>query len=128
MNAGAVLIIYCGEKNFNGHGRCGSYGPEKAYPSMGETEFDRMLKSKYYQALLPKWQRKLGALNWMSPTQPCMIEPGSLKCMTSNILRLRRPRMEKLRGQPTLKRAVSRQSSPNLRPLPKTLKSRRGKV
>ncbi len=33
----------------------------KAYPSMGETKFDRMLKDKFYQALLPKWQRKLGA-------------------------------------------------------------------
>ena len=28
---------------------------------MGETEFDRMLKGRFYQALLPKWQRKLGA-------------------------------------------------------------------
>ena len=34
---------------------------QKAYPSMGETECDRMLKGRFYQALLPKWQRKLGA-------------------------------------------------------------------
>ena len=33
----------------------------KAYPSMGETEFDRMLKGRFFQSLLPKWQRKLGA-------------------------------------------------------------------
>ena len=33
----------------------------KAYPGMGETEFDRMLKGRFYQALLTKWQRKLGA-------------------------------------------------------------------
>ena len=37
MNAGAVLITNCGEKNFNGHGRCGrcgSYGPD--YAKKGE--------------------------------------------------------------------------------------------
>ena len=28
---------------------------------MGETEFDRMLKRRFFQSLLPKWQRKLGA-------------------------------------------------------------------
>ena len=33
----------------------------KAYPGMGETEFDRMLKGRFYQAVLTKWQRKLGA-------------------------------------------------------------------
>ena len=33
----------------------------KAYHSMHETEFDRMLKGRFYQSLLLKWQRKLGA-------------------------------------------------------------------
>ena len=33
----------------------------KAFPDSGAKEFDRMLKGCYYQALLPKWQRKLGA-------------------------------------------------------------------
>ncbi len=33
----------------------------KAFPMSGHNEFDRMLKGQFYQALLPKWQRKLGA-------------------------------------------------------------------
>ena len=33
----------------------------KAFPKSGAREFDRMLKGRFYQALLPKWQRKLGA-------------------------------------------------------------------
>ena len=34
----------------------------RTFPSVGAKEFDRMLKGRFYQALLPKWQRKLGAL------------------------------------------------------------------
>ena len=34
---------------------------QKAFPKSGAKEFDRMLKGRFYQALLPKWQRKLGA-------------------------------------------------------------------
>ena len=33
----------------------------KAFPGTSQKEFDRMLKGRFYQALLPKWQRKLGA-------------------------------------------------------------------
>ena len=33
----------------------------KAFPKICEAEFDRMLKGRFFQALLPKWQRKLGA-------------------------------------------------------------------
>ena len=33
----------------------------KAFPSIGEPEFERLLKGRFFQALLPKWQRKLGA-------------------------------------------------------------------
>ena len=33
----------------------------KAFLKSGPKEFDRMLKGRFYQALLPKWQRKLGA-------------------------------------------------------------------
>ena len=33
----------------------------KAFPNMDLNEFDRLLKGRFYQALLPKWQRKLGA-------------------------------------------------------------------
>ena len=33
----------------------------RAFPSTSPAEFDRMLKGRFYQALLPKWQRKLGA-------------------------------------------------------------------
>lgn len=33
----------------------------KAFPDSNPKEFDRMLKGRFYQALLPKWQRKLGA-------------------------------------------------------------------
>ena len=33
----------------------------KAFPKMDMKEFDRLLKGRFYQALLPKWQRKLGA-------------------------------------------------------------------
>ena len=33
----------------------------KASPTSGVKEFDRLLKGQFYQALLPKWQRKLGA-------------------------------------------------------------------
>lgn len=33
----------------------------KAFPTSGMKEFDRILKGRFYQALQPKWQRKLGA-------------------------------------------------------------------
>ena len=33
----------------------------KAFLRSGPKEFDLMLKGRFYQALLPKWQRKLGA-------------------------------------------------------------------
>ena len=33
----------------------------KAFPKMDVKEFDRLVKGRFYQALLPKWQRKLGA-------------------------------------------------------------------
>lgn len=33
----------------------------KAFPSLGEKELDRLLKGRFFQAVLPKWQRKLGA-------------------------------------------------------------------
>ena len=33
----------------------------RAFPSLGERELDRLLKGRCFQALLPKWQRKLGA-------------------------------------------------------------------
>jgi len=34
---------------------------KKAFPSLGTEELDRLLKGRFFQALLPKWQRKLGA-------------------------------------------------------------------
>ncbi len=34
---------------------------KKAFPGSTPKEFDRLLKGRFYQALLPKWQRKLGA-------------------------------------------------------------------
>ena len=34
---------------------------KKAFPSLGARELDRLLKGRFFQALLPKWQRKLGA-------------------------------------------------------------------
>ena len=33
----------------------------KAFPASNPKEFDRIIKGRFYQALLPKWQRKLGA-------------------------------------------------------------------
>ena len=33
----------------------------KAFPSLGEKELDRLLKGRFFQAVLPKWQRKLAA-------------------------------------------------------------------
>ena len=33
----------------------------KAFPLMADKEFDRMLKGRFYQALHPRWQRKLNA-------------------------------------------------------------------
>ena len=33
----------------------------KAYPSTDGKDFDRLLKGRFFQALLTKWQRKLGA-------------------------------------------------------------------
>ena len=33
----------------------------KAFPKFCEAEFDHMLKGRFFQVLLPKWQRKLGA-------------------------------------------------------------------
>lgn len=33
----------------------------KAFPTSDAKEFDRIVKGRFYQALLPKWQRKLGA-------------------------------------------------------------------
>ena len=32
----------------------------KAFPTSRTKEFDRIVKGRFYQALLPKWQRKLG--------------------------------------------------------------------
>ena len=34
---------------------------KKAFPSLATGELDRLLKGRFFQALLPKWQRKLGA-------------------------------------------------------------------
>lgn len=34
---------------------------KKAFPGSTPKEFDRLLKGRFYQALLSKWQRKLGA-------------------------------------------------------------------
>ena len=33
----------------------------KAFPNADSKEFDRMLKGRFFQALHPKWQRKVGA-------------------------------------------------------------------
>ena len=33
----------------------------KAFPSLSGADFDHMLKGRFYSALLPKWQKKLGA-------------------------------------------------------------------
>ena len=33
---------------------------KKAIPSLGAKELDCLLKGRFYQSLLPKWQRKLG--------------------------------------------------------------------
>ena len=33
----------------------------KAFPSFSGDDFDRLLKGRFYSALLPKWQKKLGA-------------------------------------------------------------------
>ena len=33
----------------------------RAFPSMNEKEFDRLIKGRFFQALLVKWQRKLEA-------------------------------------------------------------------
>ena len=32
----------------------------KAFPSIAGKDFDRLLKGRFYQALMVKWQRKLG--------------------------------------------------------------------
>ena len=34
---------------------------KRAFPSLGVTEHDRLLKADFFLALLPKWQQKLGA-------------------------------------------------------------------
>ena len=34
---------------------------KKAFPSLGDKDRDRLLKGRFFQALLPKWQRKVGA-------------------------------------------------------------------
>ena len=33
----------------------------KAFPSFSGDDFDQLMKGRFYSALLPKWQRKLGA-------------------------------------------------------------------
>ena len=33
----------------------------KAFPTLSGNDFDRLLKGRFYSALLPKWQKKLGA-------------------------------------------------------------------
>ena len=33
----------------------------KAFPGITGDDFDRLLKGRFYQALLPRWQQKLGA-------------------------------------------------------------------
>ena len=34
---------------------------KRAFPTITGKEFDRLLKGRFFQALLPHWQRKLGA-------------------------------------------------------------------
>ena len=33
----------------------------KAFPTIPGKEFDKLLRGRFFQALLPKWQQKLGA-------------------------------------------------------------------
>ena len=33
----------------------------KAFPTIAEKEFDSLPRGRFFQALLPKWQRRLGA-------------------------------------------------------------------
>ena len=34
---------------------------KKVFPTLDETQHERLLKGRFFQALLPRWQRKLGS-------------------------------------------------------------------
>ena len=48
----------------------------KAYPGMGKTEFDRMLKGKFYQSL--NGRGSWGFPNWMNLLRPCMNDQARM--------------------------------------------------
>ena len=58
----------------------------KAYPSMGETELDHMLKGRFYQALFTNGRGRWVLQSWMNPLQHYMIGLTCLKCMISSTL------------------------------------------
>ena len=64
----------------------------RAFPELrGGKEFDRLLKGRFFQALLPKWQRKLGAPQPEEPFKSYdrarMLEKHELQYVTSAAVR-----------------------------------------
>ena len=57
----------------------------KVFPKICEAEFDRILKGRFFQALLPKWQRKLGTPKIDEKLTTCMIGHVWSRGMKSSI-------------------------------------------
>lgn len=52
----------------------------KAFPTSGTKEFDRIAKGRFYPALLPKWQRKLGAPKATETFEELYARARTLEC------------------------------------------------
>ena len=57
----------------------------KAFPTSSMKEFDRIVKGRFYQALLPKWQRKLGAPKTTETFEELYARPACSSDMTNNM-------------------------------------------
>ena len=58
----------------------------KPFLGSGHKEFDQMLKGHFFQALLPKWQRKLGALKTTKSFEDLYARAHTLEHLTSSLL------------------------------------------
>lgn len=58
----------------------------KAFPTSEMKEFDRILKGRFYQALLPKWQKYLGLQRLQRRLKSCTLEHVPWSDMINSIM------------------------------------------
>ena len=63
---------------------------KRAFPVLTGKDLDRLLKGRFFQALLPCWQRKLGAPNLMKALMNCLVMHTQQRSMSSNTLKYHR--------------------------------------